>query len=109
LSQKEQGNYYCGYHMRSFTEMRMASMRDEIEKLKVQNEMLIVERDEAVTKVESLTAAFHARAVHVKEPVEESKVGGCFKTKLCRHFEMHGSCWYGSECKFVHGKAELRG
>jgi len=53
LSQKEQGNYYCGYHMRSFTEMRMASMRDEIEKLKVQNEMLIVERDEAVTRLKA--------------------------------------------------------
>ena len=25
-----EGNYYCGYHMRSFTEMRMASMQDEI-------------------------------------------------------------------------------
>ena len=64
------GNYYCGYHMRSFTETRMASMQDEIEKLKVENEMLVVEKDAAVAKVERLTAAFHARAKHVKEPVE---------------------------------------
>ena len=111
------GNYYCGYHMRSFTEMRMANMRDEIEKLKVENEMLVVEKDAAVAKVERLTAAFHARAKHVKEPVahvkepvaEEPKFCARFKTKLCLHFEKHGSCWYGSECKFAHGKAELRG
>eukprot|EP00966_Prymnesium_polylepis_P284862 6581447-Prymnesium_polylepis.1 len=59
-----EGNYFCGYHLRPFNEMRMAKMRDEIEKLKVEKEMLVVEKDAAVAKVERLTAAFHARAKH---------------------------------------------
>lgn len=31
-----------------------------------------------------------------------------YKTELCRPFEEHGTCRYGSKCQFAHGRAELR-
>ncbi|KAK2881356.1 hypothetical protein QQF64_008331 [Cirrhinus molitorella] len=32
-----------------------------------------------------------------------------YKTELCRSFQEHGSCKYGSKCQFAHGESELRG
>ncbi|XP_073674055.1 mRNA decay activator protein ZFP36 [Garra rufa] len=32
-----------------------------------------------------------------------------YKTELCRSFQEHGSCKYGSKCQFAHGENELRG
>ena len=31
-----------------------------------------------------------------------------FKTALCRHFKMSGSCSLGTNCSFAHGEEELR-
>ena len=31
-----------------------------------------------------------------------------YKTKICRHFKKHGSCWWATSCGFAHGEAELR-
>ncbi|KAI7800741.1 mRNA decay activator protein ZFP36L2 [Triplophysa rosa] len=32
-----------------------------------------------------------------------------YKTELCRSFQEHGICKYGSKCQFAHGECELRG
>ncbi|XP_051963090.1 mRNA decay activator protein ZFP36L2 [Xyrauchen texanus] len=32
-----------------------------------------------------------------------------YKTEMCRSFQEHGSCKYGSKCQFAHGESELRG
>lgn len=32
-----------------------------------------------------------------------------YKTELCRSFQEHGNCKYGTKCQFAHGENELRG
>lgn len=34
-------------------------------------------------------------------------MGGCIKTKICRHWERLGSCQLGESCGFAHGEDEL--
>ena len=32
-----------------------------------------------------------------------------YKTKICKNFQLHGSCKFGDRCGFAHGNFQLRG
>jgi len=43
------------------------------------------------------------------KPVSHTTDARLYKTRVCKHFYKTGRCWLQNDCRFAHGKEELRG